>query len=520
MSARRYFGLFLLGFLAISSARLAAQEDTGWRISPERINIQMGNDRALQLLDDAAQERHGATWTVNNPDLADIREEGGYAVLHAKAVGTVLVTATVGEETRTREIVIWSALRPIARGTTTYGLHPIGREIGDLPAVPTADGPNIYSLEQTPGEDTYLRADREDGIQMWTWKMPEQTHDVSLVCGDWTGGALISADRADAFTLYAVGKDGKTRWQHTFQGVRLSHASNLEHLEHVVSQSKDGTATTLTGLDETSGDVKFTLPLPASHQHDKNVREDGSSLRCAAGSSTKAVKAEFSRVIVNMDGLAYIAFRQSEWTLDGGDCKAGVAVDAHTLTLTRDDKIVLWQLHPDGTYVGFTVEENKLKQAQAAPLNITYPTPSLLTDNMNGTLIPVRTSHALAGTDINDAPDEFIYRVSPDGELLYRMALPKYPGELHDDVVIGSNELGFATRGGVLIAFNVREGTELWRWDSNTTDLSVLAALADGSVLVQTPTEAVDVWSPTKAKVFLSGKAMLGWDGHVYRKHN
>jgi len=31
-------------------------EDSGWCISPARINVQMGDDRALQLLDDSAQE--------------------------------------------------------------------------------------------------------------------------------------------------------------------------------------------------------------------------------------------------------------------------------------------------------------------------------------------------------------------------------------------------------------------------------------------------------------------------------
>ena len=33
---------------------LIAQEDAGRRISPENINIQMGDDRALQLLDDSS----------------------------------------------------------------------------------------------------------------------------------------------------------------------------------------------------------------------------------------------------------------------------------------------------------------------------------------------------------------------------------------------------------------------------------------------------------------------------------
>jgi hypothetical protein len=39
--------------------------------------------------------------------------------------------------------------------------------------------------------------------------MPEKTHDVDLVCGDWLGGALVSANRSDSYTLYTVGNDGK-----------------------------------------------------------------------------------------------------------------------------------------------------------------------------------------------------------------------------------------------------------------------------------------------------------------------
>ena len=480
----------------------------------------MGDDRALQLLDDSAQELHGATWTVNNPDLAEIQEEDGLAVLHTKGVGTVVVAATLGEETRTSEIKIWSALRPIPNGITNWGGHPIGREIGDIPSVPTPDGPTIYSLEQTPAGDTYLRANRHDGIQVWTWKMPEQTHDVTLVCGDWTGGALISADRSDAFTLYTVGKDGKLRWRHTFQGLRKSHAYNLEHLVHIVSQLADGTATTVTGLDELSGDVKFTLTLPASQQHDKNLKADGTKFVCSAGSPTKTMKMDVSRIFVNMDSFAYLAFRQSDWTLDAGNCKVGAPIDPQSISLIRDDEVVLWQIHPDGTYVSFTVESNKFKQAFIAPVNVTYPTTALLTDNMNGTLIPIRVSHTLAGQDLGDQSDEYIYRVNQDGELVYRMTLPKYPGELHDEVVIGSDELGFATRGGVLIAFNVREGKELWRWDSNVQDVSVVAALKGGSCLVQTPTDAIVVSSPTKAKIMLHGQVMVGWDGQVYRKHS
>ncbi len=495
------------------------QVESGWRIAPENLNLQLGNDRALQLLDDSAQELEGATWSVDNPDLAELREENGYMVLHPKALGTVVVTATLGEETRTREIKIWSALRPLPAGTIGWSGHPIGREIGDLPAVP-GDGPTLYSLEQTESGKTYLRANREDGIQLWTWLMPETVHDVELVCGDWMGGALISASREDSFTLYTVGKDGQTRWKHTFSGIRKGHAYNLKHLVHILSQSADGTQTIVTGIDEESGALRFELKLPPSGEIQKNARRSGANVTCAAGTVRNPLRTIVSRLFVNMDGNAYVAFTQSEWRLDGGKCISESAIEPSTLNLVRDDRLLLWQIHPDGTHQDTEVEADKLTQALSAPMNIAAPTGALLTDNMNGTLIPVRLAHSLTTANASDSADEFIYRVNDQGELVYKLAMPKYSGTLHDEIVIGSDELGFATRGGTLIAFNVRDGKDLWQWDSQTEEISVIAALAGGSCLVQTPTAALKVESSTKARVLIQGKVMVGWNGQVYRKHN
>ena len=505
--------------LAYSSFPLLAQEDTGWRISPERINIQLGEDRALQALDDSAQEVRGATWSIDNPDLAELREQDGRPVIHAKALGAVRVTATLNSETRTEDVKIWSALRKLPEGITNWGLHPIGREIGDIPPVP-GHGLTMFSLEQTADGKTYLRADREDGIQVWTWLMPENAHDVELVCGDWMGGALISANYPDHYTLYTISDDGTLRWKHTFPGLRKGHAYNLQHLVHILSQSEDGTVTTLTGLDEVSGAVMFDLKLPVSHEIHTNVRRDGSRILCAKGSETTPLRTLTSHLMVNMDGFAYLAFTQNDWTLDGGKCSAGSPIDPHDLNLTRNERLLLWQIHPDGTYRSIDVESTKLKQLLSAPINMASPTGAILTDNMNGTLISVRLTHGVLPENLSDMPDIFVYRVDLEGELVYKLPLPKYPGPLRDEIVIGSNELAFATRGGMLVAFNVTDGKELWQWDSKTDDVSVVAALAGGSCLVQTPADAVIVQSSTRAKVFLHGKVLLGWDGHVYRKHN
>jgi hypothetical protein len=266
--------------------------------------------------------------------------------------------------------------------------------------------------------------------------------------------------------------------------------------------------------------VMFDLRLPASHENHTNVTSDGSRILCAQKSSTNLLRTLVSRLYVNMDGYAYVAFTQNDWTLDGGKCTVGSPIDPHTLNLTRNEKLLLWQIHPDGTYRSIEVESTRLKQLLSAPINMASPTGAILTDNMNGTLIPVRLTHGVLPENLTDMPDVFIYRVNQNGELVYRLPLPKYAGPLRDEIVIGSDELAFATRGGVLIAFSVTDGKELWQWDSKTDDISVVAALADGSCLVQTPSDAVVVESSTKAKVYMHGQVMLGWHGQVYRKHN
>jgi outer membrane protein assembly factor BamB len=508
-----------LGVLALFTFSLLGQEDSGWRISPKDINIQMGDDRALQLLDDSAQELHGAIWSVDDPDKASIQEEDGLLVLHAKAVGTVRVTAALNGEMRFRDIKIWSAVRPIPPGNTNWGMEPIGREIGDLPAVPTADGPATYSLEQTASGRTYLRAVRDDGIQVWTWLMPEHTRNVELVCGDWLGGALISANRSNSYTLYTVGKDGELRWRYTLAGVRKGHAYNPQHLVHILSQSSAGMVTTVTGLDEVTGDRKFELTLPGSHEKQINVQKAGTSFSCVSRSSSNPVHTSTSRLFVNIDGLAYIAFTQYDWTLETAKCKVGSQVSPRDVNLTRDERVVLWQIHPDGTYRRTIVEETKNNGPYSDSANVAAPTGSIIPDGFGGVLVSMRLSHDGLASDASAPTDELVYRIDDNGDLVYRYALPRYVGPLRDEMVLGEDGVGFATRGSLLLAFDVRTGREMWRWDSNTPDIEVFAALANGGCLVQTPTALVEVDNANESKEVLQGKAMMGWNGQLYRKH-
>jgi outer membrane protein assembly factor BamB len=510
--------ILAFGFIALRPCQLCAQEDSGWRISPEKINIQVGESRRLQLLDDQAQELSGAVWSVDDTGLADIQEEDGRAVLHAKAVGTVRVSAALGQETRLREIRIWPALQSLPAGATKWSLHDIGRTIGRvIPSVPTEAGRHEFYLQQTATGSTYLRTIDEDGIQVWVWLMPEITHDVELICGDWLGGAEVSADRADSFTLYAIGSDGKLRWEHSVRGSRKALAISPADGVLLISQSMDGTAANLERIDERTGEEKFNGEIPSSYDEQVGVRKEGTKFLCTPGSVDTPSRIYISRVTVNMDGLPYIAFTQNSTKLETSGCRPGSNVDSSQISTSRESKLVLWQLQPDGTFRSTVVEAIRNEQPSSAPSTIVMPTGAVVTDNMNGLLLPIRWRHDPRPDNPNGAEEEFIYRIDPAGKVLYKLPVPLSTGRENDEMVIASNELGYATRAGILIAFNVTTGKDLWHWDSKTQEITVFAALANGGCVVQTPTELVEVDSSTNWKVLAKGKYTMDWSGNMLR---
>jgi outer membrane protein assembly factor BamB len=527
-SARRFGRSFLIAFLlALPHPALARTQkiappappppETGWRISPEKINLEMGDTRTLQTLDDSAQELEGAAWSVDDDALAELREDAnGRTIVRPKAPGTVRVTATIAGERRVRDITIWPD-RKMPTGTTRWAVHPIGREVGDIPAVPVADAPNMYSLEQTASGATYLRAGRDDGIQIWNWRMPGEARDVELVCGDWIGGAVISANRRDGYTLYAVDKDGTERWHYDASGVRKGLAISTEHLLHLLSRSADGTVVTVAGIDEGSGVKRFEHTLPVSIDRYLNVRPQGGSFVCSAKEDASNASIAISRLFVNTDGNAYLAFTERSTTFRAPPCSPGSTVDLAEISKARNEKLVLWRLHPDGAYRSRVVEAFEGEQSAASPIASVSPTGALIPDGLDGVLLSVRRSrraNAAAATTI----DESVYRIDAESKIVYSFPLPKYTGTVHDGMVLGEQQQAFATRGGTLSVFDVRTGQPLWTWDSQSSEIEVLAALAQGGVAVQTPAALVEVRGSGASREIVKGKALLDWLGNLYIK--
>jgi outer membrane protein assembly factor BamB len=311
------------------------------------------------------------------------------------------------------------------------------------------------------------------------------------------------------------------RWQQTLAGMRRGQAYNLDHLVHIISQSADGTKTVITGLDELTGAKRFELPVPASNETLVNLQRIGSRYVCAAGTSVHSIGTVSTQLMVNMDGLAYAAFTENQWKLQASKCSPGTELSGSEILFDREERVILWQIHPEGAVRSTVVEGLKAKQLLAVAATTASPTGAILTDNLNGVLISIRHSPSMIADGQTIPPDEFVYRINPAGEVLFKFPLPSYSGVLHDDMVIGENDIAFATRGGNLIAFSLHTGKEVWEWDSKTPEISVFAALANGACVVKTPTGMAEVNHGAKTKdMGMDGVPVLGWQGDFYQSHS
>src|SRR5262249_39698474 len=124
--------LFFTIFIAVCLSQGYAFQKADWRIAPERINIAVGDERTLQALDDSAQELSRVEWSINDPSLATVNVQDGRLTLQAIKPGIVRVTALVNGQRRFLDIPIWADPSKIPPGSTHWGMHPIGREIGDI----------------------------------------------------------------------------------------------------------------------------------------------------------------------------------------------------------------------------------------------------------------------------------------------------------------------------------------------------------------------------------------------------
>jgi hypothetical protein len=429
-------------FLLVLCCPLPAQDDAGWHISPNVINVLVGEQRPLELLDDSGHRIEGATWAVDNPTLATVSEDNGRAIVSAMGAGTVTVTAIRDGEIRRREVTVWADNLPI--GTVKWSVKPIGRTVAQVFAEPAFDGPDIYWLIQD-SDHTYIQAVSADGMQWFLWTLPEPGRHVDIVCADNMGGVMVLAQHPDSYVIYAVGKDGKLRWRHSFSGLKTAHALSSDNTLYLLSRSADQRTATLVGWNQIQNTERFTLPLPASHENEINFQQVGGKVVCVPGyTAANLLETLPSKLFVDIDGDAHVAFTLNTWTIAAGECEPGSHVDPKNVRFSEMDKLVVWRVHSDGSYQSTLVEEsNRENLIQNTPLFVASPTGEIIPDGMGGVLLSVRKVRSEVLNNVPPQTDQFVYRITRSGELAYRFALPQSVGRVNDDMVLGGNDTVF-----------------------------------------------------------------------------
>jgi hypothetical protein len=519
MLSRSTLSLLAGLMVAVFPAGSAAQTENGCHISPTVMNIAVGEPRPLQILDAVGNESHSEDWSVDNSELATIAIEDGRPVLHAIAPGIVTVAASIAGSTLTQKITILRDLSKF-RGVH-WSVPPLGREIDTVQAAPTLGGsPDFFSLDQA-ARGTYVRAFTSLGVQLWLWKLPEEGHSTEFICGDNNGGAILAADQTNSYTVFDVAQDGKLLWSRKLEGVRKGHALNPTDLLHLVNQAEDGTWATIIGIDGTTGNEKFNLKIPGSNESESNVTRAGDKIICSPGrSASHALRVSTSGLFVNTDGLAYVAFARNDWAAGTAKCAANAVVDPKNVYFSQDDQLVLWQIHADGSLRSTVIDAHKQRTSFTAPITVTAPTGDIIPDGFGGVLLSVRWTHSDRAQKATSSPDELVYRITEDGDVAFKFVLPKYSGALHDEMVLGEKDLGFATRGGMLVAFNVKDGSEVWRWDSGISEIKISMATAGGGCVVDTPDGLVLVEDGVKkAVVGPSGSEMFSPGVYIHTYH-
>lgn len=485
--ARLTFGLIIL--FAFQAVPAHSQIQAGdWAISPWVQNMLVGDLSPLQLLDSEWQELGGAEWFVSDETLAlivpDEQHKNAVAV-RALASGEVTVTARLFGTTHSIVIDIWPEHFPPDH-RARWSDPAFGKRINEVKAMRSnANEPDLYFATQS-GPVAAVHATDMQGLQLWGWTIPEsEGNSAKLLCADDGGGVLVELKRVSDYVIYSLSAKGVLQWTYYGHDKLQSHALGFDGTLYLVEAGLGHLQVRLVALDATQGKEKFTHSVPQSVVMRKSLSRERFS--CIPGFHQQTPQASvFSRLLVNTDGHAYFAFSVSLWELEGVNCTPETASRTVEVRRRYENSLFLWKISPHGDLVTTLVQQDRGSIEPSSDLTpIIIPTGDIIPDNEGGVLLSVRQSPRGAP----GAPlicHDYVYRITDEGKLAYKLALPPFPGlRIDEGMVLNDDNRAFTTVGGLVLCFDSITGKEVWRFDSRTPKVSITFAAEGGGLVVE-----------------------------------
>ena len=517
-------------------------------VTPPVANLIVGQTQILTAVDELGRPRDDATFTVSDPTIATI---SGDPTLTVIAPGPFTVTASVGGVSTSAS---WNAATgPYPQGTILWSAPtpPPGWAVVQIvQAVPTSNGPDLYSVENTVNSDTLpaltlVRALTSDGRQLWQTQLNGLSSGNTPTMADGNGGIIVDVEtetivngiiHLDSQLVDLDPQTGSQIWN-----IDLGFFSDaLDELQPAIGP--DGTFYSFTGATDGATGATVSSPLasvqvPNSTITYQLVPQNGVTCPSQPQISTKSFPSGITPPTIDADGSLLTLTSQSNvvYTTDCSGRVGSLVQLSASYSLAR--------VRPDGSYTltpYYTQTNANILPARPAPPFSPYPcreefdaqgnflgcgaagllvqsvVPTVepfrpIPDGQGGTLIPARIqdpstpgaalAHVFHVDSVGMASDIVVPLPAPGVQQTILNT-----GTRAFDLVLGENNVAFASDGINLASFDFTTGQILWTSTAaSPKGLQMGAAISGGGLVVNDIVNGLISFGPTGAPTTTPG---------------
>jgi len=370
-------------------------------VTPNQATLTVGQTHSMQLIDENGALINNSSWSFDDSSIAEIippANPGDPTLLQADAVGTTNFIASFGNRTGTAKITVLPAGAPLPIGSVQWSVPPLG-SFGISKSVQSVridqNTPDLYIQDDGAyGGNGSIRALTADGQQKWIWPSTNQDKFPLLVAADDQGGVVYFAnqDTPNQFqsTCYfgRVDQTGTESWQYQESNCREDYAVAPDGTIFLVEDAFQNTDTAVvTALDPLTGQIKFTITLPASSQATSGANatqgldpnRPSGLVYCTpgtSGSTQTSPLAVHGSISISSDGNVYIPFTTNTESTDAEPCDSSSdpnfpgfphLVGPNDGSWSASANLQMMIIHPDGS---FSTQQFDANAASGSGMNV------------------------------------------------------------------------------------------------------------------------------------------------------
>jgi Glucodextranase, domain B/Bacterial Ig-like domain (group 2) len=478
---------------ATVSVSVSMAAPTSLQITPGPVTMLVGNNQSFAAIDQTGTRRPDAAWSVSDTTIATLPTDGS-GTLTGVAAGQVTLTATIGSVSAQTQVTVLTG-SSLTVGTALWSAPAVAGFTAQriVQAVPTANGPDLYTVETDSSGDLMARAFTAQGSQQWQNQVNgalsssypyyySGANAAINAVGDDVGGLLFvftpqstaagPAPVSQNFIAHFNPQTGQQDWQYVAAGalnpnIAIGQDGTIFAVEqNFRDDSSSGTAY-LDLINGATGALTNQIPLPTV-----TITVPSGSCGVTGGASLPW-PGSYGSPIVTSDGSAYLEVQSGQVTANWCD-----------YVYPGNWTVALLRVPPGGGSPQFqTISSYSLDTPTDPDLG---QASEIIPDGQGGVL-----ASWIEETNVNDAYNSPIpvgvADVGPQGIVQATLSSIDITGvdpPPSGNIVLGDNGNAFITDGTNVAALSVPTLRQGWTYTSTGGTLSFINATSGGGVAV------------------------------------